>query len=341
MDYNGTAAELYKYQWDYIHNPQQGIVRWLADESDGAAIIKKLEIVSEILETIRQANSENLKECNIKEYENITTFISDSFKIDGKTIPIKISKIKADALPIQSNNYIEYNYTDAEGTYTSLQFFNGKNYDGEDGVLLNIDVKFDDVDLLKTYLFENKFEEIDLSDKVMWYSQFDDVIKKECNEGCCCFTCNYILMNSVGLTASRNTTSDIAVLSNSSNYNDLKPTNNFEERLSYMKDQLKQGNPVIVGVHRYSDKKTYNANGATRHFVVVVGMGYDNATKKNYFRFFEVGTYSINELTVGSNPNNRLYLDSERKIVSGYTTMMPKGSSIHPFYTITEIRTNR
>ena len=27
MDYNGTNSELYKYQWNYIHNPQQGIVR--------------------------------------------------------------------------------------------------------------------------------------------------------------------------------------------------------------------------------------------------------------------------------------------------------------------------
>ena len=37
MDYNGTASELYKYQWDYIHNPRGGIVRWLVeDEGEGA-----------------------------------------------------------------------------------------------------------------------------------------------------------------------------------------------------------------------------------------------------------------------------------------------------------------
>ena len=35
MDYNGTADELYKYQWDYIHNPQAGIVRWLVDDEEG------------------------------------------------------------------------------------------------------------------------------------------------------------------------------------------------------------------------------------------------------------------------------------------------------------------
>ncbi|MBR5644083.1 MAG: fibronectin type III domain-containing protein [Salinivirgaceae bacterium] len=35
MDYNGTNSELYKYQWDYIHNPQQGIVRWMVDDEEG------------------------------------------------------------------------------------------------------------------------------------------------------------------------------------------------------------------------------------------------------------------------------------------------------------------
>ena len=34
MDYNGTNSELYKYQWDYIHNPQQGIVRWMVEEEE-------------------------------------------------------------------------------------------------------------------------------------------------------------------------------------------------------------------------------------------------------------------------------------------------------------------
>ncbi len=38
MGYNSTNSELYKYQWDYIHNPQQGIVRWMVedDESESA-----------------------------------------------------------------------------------------------------------------------------------------------------------------------------------------------------------------------------------------------------------------------------------------------------------------
>lgn len=105
-----------------------------------------------------------------------------------------------------------------------------------------------------------------------------------------------------------------------------------------MKEQLKKGNPVVVGVHRNSTDKPYNTNGATRHFVVVVGMGYDEVKKKNYFRFYEVGTTAM---AIGTNLKNRLYVDSEQRIVSGYTTMLPPGCSTHPFYTITEIRTNK
>ena len=40
MDYNGTADELYKYQWDYIHNPQAGIARWLVDDEEAEAIFE-------------------------------------------------------------------------------------------------------------------------------------------------------------------------------------------------------------------------------------------------------------------------------------------------------------
>ena len=39
MDYNGTNSELYKYQWDYIHNPQEGIVRWLVDDEEGDSFL--------------------------------------------------------------------------------------------------------------------------------------------------------------------------------------------------------------------------------------------------------------------------------------------------------------
>ena len=60
-----------------------------------------------------------------------------------------------------------------------------------------------------------------------------------------------------------------------------------------------------------------------------------------YFRFYEVGTMPKNEISVGTNSNNLLYLDYEHLTISGYTTLTPKVVSTHPFYTITEIRTSK
>ena len=47
MDYNGTNSELYKYQWDYIHNPQAGIVRWLVDDEESEAVIENVVVTWE------------------------------------------------------------------------------------------------------------------------------------------------------------------------------------------------------------------------------------------------------------------------------------------------------
>ena len=42
MDYSGTqATKLYKYQWDYIHNPQTILFAWAEEEEEGE--MKKLK----------------------------------------------------------------------------------------------------------------------------------------------------------------------------------------------------------------------------------------------------------------------------------------------------------
>ena len=343
MDYNGTADELYKYQWDYIHNPQQGIVRWLVDDEEGEMNDNKAAVVK-ILDAIHDANTKQEKHCKIK--VNGNAFFTHNYPLGDKKIDILITKRDAGEMSIYcGRNSCEIKPADRKSALggvscTTIKF---SSYgDDKASTALEILVADDYADELAEYLFESRFEEVDLSDKVQWVSQYDDVIKNFCKKGCCFRTCEYILQNTIGKTAPPSDANNVAVLQNSENYNDLKPTGNFEERLSYMKDQLKQGNPIVIGVHRYSTDAPYNdSNKATRHFVLVVGMGYDDVTRKNYFSFFEVGTNPVNELTVGTNPNNRLYLDSEQKTVSGYTTMLPNGSTVHPFYTITEIRTNR
>ena len=61
MDYNGTNAELYKYQWDYIHNPQEDIVRWMVEDEEGKYVEESpTDEVVRFLNTIRCAKSNNV-----------------------------------------------------------------------------------------------------------------------------------------------------------------------------------------------------------------------------------------------------------------------------------------
>ncbi len=53
MDYsnNATSTDLYKYQWDYIHNPEFVVFR--GDDEEGEIKIDKTELITEIIEKLR------------------------------------------------------------------------------------------------------------------------------------------------------------------------------------------------------------------------------------------------------------------------------------------------
>lgn len=116
----------------------------------------------------------------------------------------------------------------------------------------------------------------------------------------------------------------------------MSPTSNFENKLIYLENKIVEGGkPVVIGVHYNRTDNTYNTNPATRHFLVVVGKGYDDTKKVNYFRFYEVGTGITNEESRGKNENNRLFVDKEKRTISG------KRGYDNRFYTITEIRESK
>ena len=177
----------------------------------------------------------------------------------------------------------------------------------------------------------DRYENILLSD-VGWYSQFDDQIGCS-GGGCCWYACNYIYNKMTGKIASQNDANNIAVLSSPDNYFDLTATSNFDVKLKYLENQIvENGSPVVIGVHYYKSDKPYNENDATRHFLVVVGKGYDVTKKQNFFQYYEVGTGIQYEYTRGRNEGNKLYVDKENRKISGYRGYDDR------FYTVTEIR---
>jgi len=88
----------------------------------------------------------------------------------------------------------------------------------------------------------------------------------------------------------------------------------------------KRGLPVLIGTHYISDKGRIpnNANRATRHFMVVVGMGMEGGSL--YFRFYDPGT--SDELSATSEGNKLVVNRQQGSIQAWY---------LGKTYTITEI----
>jgi hypothetical protein len=70
-------------------------------------------------------------------------------------------------------------------------------------------------------------------------------------------------------------------------------------------------------------------NKATRHFIVLVGRGYDNIAKKKYYRFIDVGRSEENRDEAVSENNKLFVIDKERVL---------RGTYNGKTYTLTEIR---
>ncbi len=84
MDYNGTNAELYKYQWDYIHNPQQGIVRWMVDEEESEAILNK-DVMLAYLKSIHNANVKFVETLALSIEAGFNFSFSGEIELDDET----------------------------------------------------------------------------------------------------------------------------------------------------------------------------------------------------------------------------------------------------------------
>ena len=117
---------------------------------------------------------------------------------------------------------------------------------------------------------------------------------------------------------------DLATFSNNSTSYDLSTYNaatlihhgdKLVEAVKYMKDRLRRGLPVLIGTHYNSEdgRIPKNANRATRHFMVVVGMGMEGDNL--YFRFYDPGT--SDELSATSE-GNKLVVNRQQGSIQGF-----------------------
>ena len=118
-----------------------------------------------------------------------------------------------------------------------------------------------------------------------------------------------------------------------------KPKSNeaeFNKAVDYIKSSLENGIPVFVGVDDQAGAS--NSDNTTDHFIVIVGMGYDEE-KGNYFTAYDNATPYPNE---GTSDQNRLYVDYENNVIQS-DGRFPNNyaRNVSRPYTVTQVRQSR
>jgi predicted chitinase len=158
---------------------------------------------------------------------------------------------------------------------------------------------------------------IDLSDVTNWVPQ---------NPGKC-FDASKELIQNYGLPTTSGANVNPIIMTSQMNGANLV-SKDFDLGIIYLDSQLENNKPVIVGLDDGRNKK-YNTDKTTEHFLVIVGKGCDEG--KVFYRFFDVGTAHLSK---GTNVNNKLYVDNDKKMIQGDH---PDGTKI---YTIAQVRRN-
>ena len=111
----------------------------------------------------------------------------------------------------------------------------------------------------------------------------------------------------------------------------------FNKAIDYIQTSLENGIPVFVGID--NNEGASNPDNTTDHFIVIVGMGYDEKNG-NYFLAYDNATADPG---MGTSNQNRLYVDYENKKIqskerfpNGYAT----SQATRP-YTVTQVRQSR
>lgn len=105
----------------------------------------------------------------------------------------------------------------------------------------------------------------------------------------CLDLCKKIL-NNYGLTSYGSSTNVYKLMHEINGqlaYYGNNPRENYKKAISCIDRHLENNRPIIVGVNHTLNKGINE--GATDHFVVIYGRGYDNNVEKYYYTYYEVG----------------------------------------------------
>ena len=111
------------------------------------------------------------------------------------------------------------------------------------------------------------------------------------------------------------------------------PKDNYKKAIECIDNHLNNGRPIIVGVN-HTLGKTLN-EGATDHFVVIYGKGYDSTFDCNYYAYYEVGKSGI-EGCYDDKKNRFLYIDGDNPMFYDEVSNRNDGKR----FDVTQVRPN-
>lgn len=119
-------------------------------------------------------------------------------------------------------------------------------------------------------------------------------------------------------------------------------SNELKKGISYIKYALQNSIPVIVGVD-YRAGHPGNIDNTTDHFIVIVGMGYENG--KNFLRYYD---NAFGDPIKGTHSSNKLYYDTSTGLMRNtiksnpqYDTGIFGSESVEYDYILTMIRKSK
>jgi hypothetical protein len=179
---------------------------------------------------------------------------------------------------------------------------------------------------------ESTHPDKDLSSKIAWMSQFNNLVPDINRDGkidvkdqniACAWTCKHILEVAGFSSGDRY---DTAIYDTQKH---LVKAPKFAEAIVHLHSSFDADMPFLIGVNRQFGN-VGNSNLATEHFVIMIGRIYDSSTGHYIYRFADVGT---NHKDKGMSLLNKLEYNPNNGLIQGHSAYCP-----NVVYTLTEVR---
>jgi len=351
MDYssNTTATALYKYQWDYIHDPQTMLFAWAEEEEEGAMGILCFNQLESIVEKIRKANIDKKAEIELQLFSCYEDYQYNKVKFGKKEFSgVKIS-IKGysraflekdnnnDQIPsynIKPSELCKQSYSDNGIKFVKYLFhelkYDIKNvpYDKKEPtgeVRIEISIKENEAKDFEDYLYAQETIEIEGIPYLSQLDKEDTKNKTGCETGCC-WAASCWMINQTGTKINHNDRIYFADPINVNNLADGITTiiteQEFNEAVLYVKNQLQLGKPVLCGTWDNRTKEAYE-NGKLGPEAWNNKLSGSNNSATTHFvvimgygydksqdkYYFRFYDPGRSDLTQGTSENNKFYID--------------------------------